>query len=50
MIVVYLLWHFTLRWKEDEMLSVLLDRVPKDLMLSLLNGIKKHIYNEKQDN
>ena len=35
--------HFTLGRKEDEMLSLLLDRVHKDLMLLLLNGIKKHI-------
>ena len=29
--------------KKDEMLSVLSDRVLKDLMLLLINGIKKHI-------
>ena len=41
--LVHLLCHFTLGWKEDEILRVLLDRVNKDLMFLLLNGIKKHI-------
>ena len=34
---------FTLGWKEDEIMSVLLNQVFKGLILLLINIIKKHI-------
>ena len=36
-------YPFTLRWKEDEILSVSLDQVLNGLMLLFINVIKKHI-------
>ena len=40
--LVNLNYHFTLGWKEDEILSLSLGQVLKDLILLLFNIINKH--------